>query len=151
MTGFKYTGYSHSTQFCSELGASGSPTEKLSPIINNYPLGVFFCVFGLYIIQVADTAIALKIIGFLIIVHGIGTWIAGYFPMDADPYTKNPSFSCKVHSWAGMFMMLSLLIAPLVSLSSSHFTIGFRLFSANLSNCNNLFHLHFKKSLPTKK
>ena len=34
-----YDGYSHAKQFCSELGATGSPTEKLSPFINNYPLG----------------------------------------------------------------------------------------------------------------
>ena len=30
-----YAGYSHSKQFCSELGATGSPIEKLSPLINN--------------------------------------------------------------------------------------------------------------------
>ena len=27
-----YAGYDHSKQFCSELGATGSPTEKLSPL-----------------------------------------------------------------------------------------------------------------------
>ena len=37
-----YAGYDHAKQFCSELGAAGSPTEKLSPLINNYPLGFFF-------------------------------------------------------------------------------------------------------------
>ena len=28
-----YEGYSHCKQFCSELGATGSPTEKLSPLM----------------------------------------------------------------------------------------------------------------------
>jgi hypothetical protein len=37
-----YAGYNHAQQFCSELGATGSPTEKLSPLINNYPLGFCF-------------------------------------------------------------------------------------------------------------
>ena len=43
-----YPNYDHAKQFCSELGASGSPTEKLSPRINNYPLGLLFCLFGGY-------------------------------------------------------------------------------------------------------
>ncbi|MCH2058847.1 MAG: DUF998 domain-containing protein [Thalassotalea sp.] len=41
-----YPNYDHAKQFCSELGASGSPTKKLSPFINNYPLGILFCLFG---------------------------------------------------------------------------------------------------------
>ncbi|MFD2167806.1 DUF998 domain-containing protein [Thalassotalea euphylliae] len=109
-----YPNYSHSQQFCSELGATGSPTQKLSPMINNYPLGLIFCLFGWFLmtLQVADAWIVLS--GILIIIHGIGTWVAGYFPMDQDPYTKVPSFSCKVHSWAGFIMLLSLLTAPLL-------------------------------------
>ena len=55
-----------------------------------------------------------NIAGWLVIVHGIGTWVAGYFPMDADPFTKNPTFNCKVHSWAGFIMLLSLVVAPIL-------------------------------------
>lgn len=51
-----------------------------------------------------------NIAGWLVIVHGISTWVAGYFPMDADPFTKHPTFSCKVHSWAGFIMLLSLVV-----------------------------------------
>ncbi|WP_140391193.1 DUF998 domain-containing protein, partial [Pseudoalteromonas sp. JB197] len=83
-----YEGYSHSKQFCSELGATGSPTEKLSPLINNYPLGFLFCFFGWYLAQLANVSILVNIVGWLVIVHGIGTWVAGYFPMDADPFTR---------------------------------------------------------------
>ncbi|WP_444928868.1 DUF998 domain-containing protein [Microbulbifer sp. SSSA002] len=130
LAGIKYTGYSHSKQFCSELGAIGSPTQKLSPLINNYPLGLFFCLFGLHILQIEQASILLTLIGSLIIIHGIGTWVAGYFPMDADPYTQNPSRACQIHSWAGMFMLLSLLLAPLLSIFTNDFSMGFRLFSA---------------------
>ena len=52
-----YEGYSHSKQFCSELGATGSPTEKLSPLINNYPLGFLFCFFGWYLTQLSNVSI----------------------------------------------------------------------------------------------
>ncbi|NRB22403.1 DUF998 domain-containing protein [Shewanella sp.] len=127
-----YPNYSHSKQFCSELGASGSPTQKLSPLINNYPLGFLFCFFGWYLVQLDDVSILINLSGWLVIAHGIGTWVAGYFPMDVDPYTKEPTFNCKVHSWAGFIMLLSLLIAPIllaISPTSALISIEFRLFS----------------------
>ena len=110
----RYPNYDHYHQFCSELGAAGSPTEKFSPRINNYPLGVLFCLFSWYITSLAAADAFVIGAGVLVIIHGIGTWIAGYFPMDKDPYTKTPSTSCKVHSWAGFVMLLALLIAPVL-------------------------------------
>ena len=127
-----YPNYDHARQFCSELGAAGSPTEKLSPLVNNYPLGLLFCFFGWYITQLSDMSTLIVIAGWLIILHGIGTWIAGYFPMDADPFTKYPSLDCKIHSWAGFIMLLSLLIAPvLIALSPTTeiITPYFKIFS----------------------
>ncbi|PCI73077.1 MAG: hypothetical protein COB38_01935 [Gammaproteobacteria bacterium] len=127
-----YAGYDHSKQFCSELGASGSPTEKLSPIINNYPLGFLFCFFGWYLVQLSNVSILVGISGWLVIIHGIGTWVAGYFPMDADPFTKNPTFNFRVHSWAGFCMLLSLVIAPVliaISPTSEIIPLYFRLLS----------------------
>ena len=127
-----YEGYSHSKQFCSELGATGSPTEKLSPLINNYPLGFLFCFFGWYLARLANVSILVNIAGWLVIVHGIGTWVAGYFPMDADPFTKHPTFSCKVHSWAGFIMLLSLVVAPIliaISPTTEIISLYFRFFT----------------------
>ena len=127
-----YEGYSHCKQFCSELGATGSPTEKLSPLINNYPLGFLFCFFGWYLAQLANVFILVNIVGWLVIVHGIGTWVAGYFPMDAAPFTKHPTFSCKVHSWAGFIMLLSLVLAPIliaISPTTEITPLYFRVFS----------------------
>ena len=124
--------YNHKKQFCSELGAKGSPTEKLSPLINNYPLGFLFCLFGFAVTQMEYNTIVSVLTGVLIIVHGIGTWVAGYFPMDKNAYTKTPSFSCKVHSWAGFIMLLSLLIAPLLIIFGSTnnlITTAFKIFS----------------------
>ncbi|MBT1064115.1 DUF998 domain-containing protein [Bowmanella sp. Y26] len=115
----RYPGYSHSRQFCSELGAAGSPTQKFSPLINNYPLGILFCLFGYYLLTLPDAPGGLQWMGGLIILHGVATWVAGYFPMDADAYTATPSWHCQIHSWAGMLMLLSLLIAPLLSFTLS--------------------------------
>ncbi len=132
VTSLFYPEYDHSKQFCSELGAAGSPTERLSPIINNYPLGFLFCFFGWYLVQLSDVSILVCMAGWLVIFHGIGTWIAGYFPMDADPFTKNPTLNCKIHSWAGFIMLLSLVLAPIlvaVSPTTQVISLYFRVFS----------------------
>lgn len=127
-----YPNYNHKKQFCSELGAKGSPTENISPAINNYPLGLLFCCFGFAVMQMKGSSALSTIAGGLIIIHGIGTWVAGYFPMDGDPYTRSPSFHCKVHSWAGFIMLLALLIAPILiilSPTNAYITINFKIFS----------------------
>ena len=80
----------------------------------------------------ANVSILVNIAGWLVIVHGIGTWVAGYFPMDADPFTKHPTFSCKVHSWAGFVMLLSLVVAPVliaISPTTEIIPLYFRVFS----------------------
>ncbi|KDM93499.1 DUF998 domain-containing protein [Photobacterium galatheae] len=124
IAGRLYAGYDHSKQFCSELGATGSPTEKLSPLINNYPLGFLFCFFGWYLAQLPSVSILVNIAGWFVVAHGIGTWVAGYFPMDADPFTKNPTLNCKIHSCAGVIMLLSLVVAPiLIAISPTTETI----------------------------
>ncbi|WP_332308318.1 DUF998 domain-containing protein [Salinimonas lutimaris] len=102
-----YPGYSHSKQFCSELGASGCPTQKLSPAINNYPLGILFVLFGCYVVFTFNDHLPTLCIGAMIIVHGVCTWVCGYFPMDADPYTKTPTSASLVHTWL-CFCPLSL-------------------------------------------
>jgi len=105
-----YQNYSHAKQFCSELGAKNAHTEKLSPRINNYPLGLLLCLFGWHIIALDEAPVLIISVALLIITHGIGTWVAGYFPMDADPHTKSSTMSCKIHSWSGFLMLLSLLV-----------------------------------------
>lgn len=129
VAGLRYEGYSHTKQFCSELGAAGSPTEKFSPLINNYPLGALFSLFGVYVMTSDSSSTIMVIVGVLIVMHGLGTWVAGYFPMDADPYTETPTFSCRVHSWAGFVMLFSLLIAPALSLFDDGLPLPFKAFT----------------------
>ncbi len=125
-----YPGYSHRRQFCSELGAVGSPTQRLSPAINNYPLGALFILFGVYLMGLEDVGLHRFWIGLLVIIHGVGTWVAGFFPMDRDPFTTTPSLPCKIHSWAGVVMLLSLLVAPLLVCFNTQYELWLRLMSA---------------------
>ncbi len=124
-----YPNYSHSKQFCSELGAFGSPTQKLSPAMNNYPLGVLFILFGCYVILTYQSHLPTTIIGAMVVVHGLCTWVCGYFPMDADAYTKTPSTSCKIHTWSGLVMLVSFIVAPLIVAFSSYYALSIRLIS----------------------
>ena len=127
--GSLYSGYSHSRQFCSELGATGAPTQKISPLINNYPLGILFVLFGWYVLSLKNDQTHLVVVGGAVILHGIGTWLAGVFPMDKDPYTKNPSVSGKIHALSGLIMFVSLAVAPIAVASSSSYALTFRIFS----------------------
>lgn len=113
-----YPNYSHSRQFCSELGAAGSPTQKLSPLINNYPLGLLFILFGYYLISTYAESTATVAIGIMVVIHGLSTWVCGFFPMDADPYTTTPTIPCQIHSWSGMVMLISFIVAPAIAVFS---------------------------------
>ena len=125
-----YPNYSHSKQFCSELGAFGSPTQKLSPAINNYPLGALFVLFGYYLIITHQPHLPTVAIGVMVVIHGVCTWVCGFFPMDADAYTQSPSPSCKIHTWSGLIMLVSFIIAPLIVTFSSFYSIPLRYLSA---------------------
>lgn len=128
----RYPNYNHHKQFLSELGAKDSPTESFSPQINNYPLGLLFCLCGLGIMLLPDNNTWLIFAGAMVLVHGIGTWVAGYFPMDFDAYTTEPSLEGKIHYLAGTVMMVSLLCAPIavtLSPASEKITLMFKAFS----------------------
>lgn len=124
-----YPNFSHSRQFCSELGATGSPTQKLSPAINNYPLGLLFILFGYYLVSLEGASYATISIGAMIIVHGLSTWVCGFFPMDADPYTETPTTTCDIHSISGVVLLLSLIIAPAIVVFSSEYPMALRVIS----------------------
>lgn len=124
-----YPNYSHSKQFCSELGAFGSPTQKLSPAINNYPLGILFIAFGGYLIALHQSHFPTVVIGAMAIIHGVCTWVCGFFPMDADAYTKTPSKSCKILTWSGLLMLVSFIVAPLIVAFSNYYPLALRIVS----------------------
>jgi hypothetical protein len=50
----------------------------------------------------------------LIILHGIATLTAGYFPCDAGCAPKTPSLSHALHGLSGILLLLTLLLAPAI-------------------------------------
>jgi hypothetical membrane protein len=126
-----YPGYSHFNQAMSELHAVGSPIERIAPFINHYPLSVLFSGFGVFVL-IRFRSAAGKTSGVLIILHGVATLTAGYFPCDAGCSPEGTSTSHILHGISGLFILLTLLIAPaiwaLISRSELH-SRGFGWFS----------------------
>jgi hypothetical protein len=97
----------------SELHAVGSPIEKIAPFINHYPLSILFAGFGYFVISAFDSRAA-KFSGVLILLHGVATLSAGYFPCDAGCAPEAASTSQILHGLSGLVILLTLLIAPAV-------------------------------------
>lgn len=110
IAGAMYPGYSHVDQAMSLLGAEGAPTQELSPLINNFPLGVLFLLFGASVLLRFSNPWA-RVSGVLIMLHGLGSFGTGYFACDAGCAPENPSASQNLHNLAGMIMAFSLLLA----------------------------------------
>ncbi|MDN3640937.1 DUF998 domain-containing protein [Simiduia curdlanivorans] len=111
IAGMFYPGYSHYTQAMSELGAKGAPTHILSPLMNNYPLGVLFTLFGLGLVYTFPASISARLSGVLIIIHGLSSCLAGFFSCDVGCDLTAPSDEQNLHNLAGFVMFLSLLLA----------------------------------------
>lgn len=114
IAGALYPGYSHLNQAMSELGAVDAPTRYLSPIINNYPLGMLFIVFGLSVFTAFPNSGLSKISGLLIVAHGIGSIAAGLFPCDQGCDLVSPSVAQVLHFLSSSVMYGSLLMANLL-------------------------------------
>lgn len=112
-SGMIYPGFSHLDQAMSELHAVGSPIESIAPFINHYPLSVLFAGFGCYVVSYFSNRAA-KVSGFLIVLHGVATFSAGFFPCDVGCVPETPSMSHLVHGLSGLLVLLTLLIAPAI-------------------------------------
>lgn len=112
-SGIIYPGFSHIDQAMSELHAVGSPIETIAPFINHYPLSILFVGFGFFVMSYSSSRAA-KFSGLLILLHGVATLSAGYFPCDLGGVPDTPSTSHVVHGLSGLVVLLTLLVAPAI-------------------------------------
>lgn len=111
IAGSLYPGYSHVDQALSLLGAVDAPTHGVSPLINNYPLGVLLLLFGLGVFATFKVSLPARLTGVLIMLHGLGSLATGYFACDSGCGLAQPSASQHLHNLAGAVMAFSLLLA----------------------------------------
>jgi len=107
-------GFDHVSQLMSELGARGSRTENISPLINNYPIGVLFVVFGLGVYLKSQSEKHKVLASTLFIVHGLGSIFAGAFSCDMGCPLVGGSLDQNIHTLSGLVMFSSLSAACLM-------------------------------------
>ncbi|MBC3383395.1 DUF998 domain-containing protein [Pseudomonas sp. SWRI179] len=111
LTARAYPGYSHLDQAMSQLGAVGSPTHSFSAWVNNFPLGVMFVLFALGVARRFKASRMALLSAALIFVHGLASFVAGYFSCDQGCAPVQPSVSQQNHNLAGLVMFISLTLA----------------------------------------
>ena len=111
IAGSLYPGYSHVDQAMSELGALEAPTHQLSPIINNFPLGVLFLLFGGAVVGLFSGARLAQFSGLLLMLHGLASISAGLFSCDPGCNPVEPSRDQMLHNLSGLVMFASLTLA----------------------------------------
>lgn len=109
-----YPGYSHRQQVMSELGARNRVTTKIHPWVNNFPIGLWFVLFGAVLLKNELTNSLLFLTGILMLLQGISHWVTGLFPCDKDLGIPKPSKGQVIHNIAGLVMYFSLLVACLL-------------------------------------
>jgi len=128
IAGSFYPEYSHMNQAMSELGAKGSPTHILSPIMNNYPLGILFFIFGVGVIKAFPASRWARVSGALIVLHGLSSFSAGYFSCDVGCDLALPSREQDLHNLSGLMLFFSLFISSLIWVFIANRCLGVKWF-----------------------
>ncbi len=109
--GSLYPDYSQFEQSMSVLGAVDAPTHFIAPLINNFPLGLLFILFGVGVYKTFPHSGLARASGLLIMVHGLASFVTGDFACDAGCSLDAPSTAQQVHHVAGWVMAWSLIVA----------------------------------------
>lgn len=97
-----YPGYRHASQFVSELGASGAPTEMFFRFGNFLPCGILIMVFSFASIKVLPKS-GVTTLGFCLLAYNaLGSLTAAFFPCDFGCRPESPSVSQIIHNLVGL-------------------------------------------------
>ena len=108
--GATFPGYSHVSQYISELGANGAPHGELVSYAGFFPAGVLICAFAFFAWLAAPRS-ALSTIGFFgIFQFSIGYVAATFFRCDFGCRPEEPSYSQQMHNTLGV---LGYLFSPM--------------------------------------
>ena len=106
-----YSGYSHVSQFISELGASGAPTEILFRFVGFMPTGILLMLFSFAAIKVLPKS-AMTTLGFCLLgYNAFALLAAAFFPCDFGCRPESPSVSQIVHNLLGFGGYLAAIVA----------------------------------------
>lgn len=100
--GAAWPGYSHVSQFISELGATGAPHGRLVSLGGFLPVGIFITLFAVLAAFVSPRG-GLRFAGFaLLVLFALGYVAAAFYPCDFGCRSVTPSASQMLHNLAGL-------------------------------------------------
>ncbi len=100
--GAAWPGYSHYSQFISELGATGAPHGRLVSLGGFLPIGLLLTLFAVLAIFIEPRS-GLRTAGFLCLaLFATGYTGAAFFPCDAGCRSVTPSASQMMHNLFGL-------------------------------------------------
>lgn len=107
--GLSWPGYSHYSQYISELGSNGAPYGRLVSLGGFLPVGVLLSLFAVLAIFIPPRG-GLRTLGFLFLVlFATGYTGAAFFPCDEGCRSVTPSASQMMHN---LFGLLGYIAAP---------------------------------------
>ncbi len=109
--GAAFPGYSHASQFISELGARGAPHAQLVNFGGFLPAGVLVCAFAVLAWKALPRSVGTTIGLAGIALFGFGYLVAVFFPCEAGCRPAEPSISQLVHNVLGLAGYLSAPLA----------------------------------------
>jgi hypothetical protein len=100
--GATWPGYSHVSQFISELGATNAPHARVVNLGGFLPIGVLLSLFAVLSAFLAPRG-GLRVAGFLLLaLFAVGYLAAAFYPCDAGCRSATPSASQMIHNLAGL-------------------------------------------------
>lgn len=112
--GSLYPGYSHVSQFISELGATGAPFPSILNFGGLIPAGALTLAFALAMHWRYRSGTTLTISCALVALAGLSQLIAGVFPCDPGCSFEAMSRSAQIHALAAFSASFSRFLAPLL-------------------------------------
>lgn len=102
IAGAAFPGYSHSSQFISELGAQGAPHAKWVNFAGFLPAGVLICAFAIFAWMASPRSVGASLGFFGIALFGFGYFVAAFFPCEAGCRPSEPSPTQVIHNVLGL-------------------------------------------------
>lgn len=114
IAGALHPGYSHVSQFMSELGAQGAPGGWAVNYLGFLPTEILFLGFVGLALQRAGRDWAMRIGLVLLGLYAVSLIIAAFYPCDAGCRPDNPTLSHLIHIGSGLGAYLFCIVGALV-------------------------------------
>jgi hypothetical membrane protein len=112
VSGLRYPGYSHVSQFISELGATGASSPSVLNFGGLIPAGALTVAFALAMYWKYKSGTVVAVSSALVALAGLFRLIAGIFPCDPGCSLEAMSRSAQIHALAGFSSFVSGTVAP---------------------------------------